>query len=96
MLPSVALLLWLCTFSFGLERNDLYPYGEDVGDRVLPTGDENKLPVRFPRGFVYFRRSYRTVYVRKNEQHIIIIMVKTCALCFSGGCKWNLQFKQSI
>ena len=68
MLPSVALLLWLCTFSFGLERNDLYPYGADVGDRVLPTGDENKLPVRFPRGFVYFRRSYRTAYVRKNEQ----------------------------
>lgn len=60
-------LLWVIfSVSVGLDREDLYTYGNEVGDRILVVGDESKDLIEFPSRFGFYSRSYGRAYVRNN------------------------------
>lgn len=59
--------LLLATINSGRceQRQDLYPYGRDAGDQVVPPGDESKSPpLLLPSRFRYFNTYYDLVHVR--------------------------------
>lgn len=51
------------TLTIGLERDDLYTFGLEVGDHMLVLGDESKDVIEFPSPFAFYDQLYHQAYV---------------------------------
>ena len=91
MLLPVTVLVGVFSTCLGLDQNGLYPYGAAAGDMTLTPADEHKVLVDLPDNFIYFRRSYRRAYVRKEYRHQSIVTVSS-----AGRYQWIMQLESGI
>ena len=56
-------LMFLLTVCYGIPLDEFFPFGDNVGDLVLPPTDDNSTAIQLNVGFTFYNQTYQTIFV---------------------------------
>jgi len=86
-------LLYLCDPGRALPRSGLYPYGERIGDALVPPGDDASAGVsRLRHRYRVYSRAYRSLHVSVTSTIVKVIRI----LCTLWYCIREYAVKTAV